>query len=1042
MPKFLAVIAAGVLALALSTAHSPSLARQDASFTIRAGTLLDGRGGVQKDVLVTVVGSRITRIAAWRAGDAVTWDLSAMTLMPGLIDTHVHIDAHFGADGRASNRGETAEERLLAAATNAQRTLRAGFTTVQSLGSPQDVTLRAAIATGRYEGPRLITSAGQFSDTARSPEQIRAWVRETAARGADVIKLFASRSIRDGGAQTLSDAQIRAACDEARVLRLRSWVHAHAASAIRAAALAGCTAVTHGTQATSAELALMAERGTYFEPNIGLVIQNYVENKARFLGIGNYTEEGFRFMEEVVPKNLALFREAIRTPGLKVVMGTDAVAGGHAQNAREILYRVQEAGQSADEAIRAATSLAAEALGIGDSVGTLAVGRVADLVAVPGDPRIDITALQRIAFVMKGGVPIVAPVRLGRAPQPRADWPTYGGDAGGLKYSPAAEIDRTNVHLLREAFRWEANEQPIPASEGQKPARPGLFQATPLAIGDTLFFSTPYNRVIALDAASGREFWSFDPQPWKTYGQPSNGTGLVHRGVATWSDGRSRRVFINSRWRLIALDAGTGRPSPTFGANGEIDLTAGLSRSVRKEHYTNTSPPVVWGDLVIVGNGVGDRLMYRGDPPGDVQAFDVRTGQRAWRFKTVPEPGEFGHETWENDSWRFKGHTNVWAPFTVDSARGLVFLPVGTPTDDWYGGERPGANLFAESLVALDARTGERVWHFQVAHHGLWDYDLPAPPNLLTVTHEGRRTDIVVAPTKQGFLFAFERTTGKPLWPIEERAVPASDVPGERAWPTQPFPTRPAAFSVQGFTRDDVMDFTPALRQAALDEIAGLRLGPMYTPPSLEGTVAMPGVIGGAGWGGAAVDPATGWLFVKASNAPALFTLRKLEQKSDTVDTPYHVDLPRSSLGVSQRDNAEGAVRAAGRLPINKPPYGTLTAVDMNTGATRWRVPLGDTPEVRSHPALRGAVLPDRLGVSGSPGPLVTGGGLVFVTGGGRVLHAIDTRSGVTLWEYDLGQAGYANPMTYRTRDGRQFLAIATGGGTTSRLVVFSLPPR
>ncbi|MBL8995794.1 MAG: PQQ-binding-like beta-propeller repeat protein [Gemmatimonadetes bacterium] len=1059
-----ALLLAGALAT-LSAAHATSeLPREDAMalaraatqpgsrVTIRAGTLLDGRGGAQRDVVVTVEGSRIVAVAPWRAGGPVTWDLSAMTLMPGLIDTHVHIDAHFGADGRASNRGETAAERMIAAAANAQRTLLAGFTTVQSLGSPQDVELRRHIAAGTYAGPRLITSAGQFSDTSRTPDEIRQWVRETRARGADVIKIFASRSIRDGGGQTLTDLQIAAACGEARAQGVRSWVHAHAASAIRAAAMAGCTGVTHGTRATSAELALMAERGTYFEPNIGLVIQNYLENKARFLGIGNYTEEGFRFMEEIVPVNRTLFREAIRTPGLKVVMGTDAVAGGHGQNAREIIFRVREAGQPAGDAIIAATSLAAEALGIGDSVGTIAVGHVADLVAVEGDPLADITALQRIGFVMARGEPVKAPPRerpSGAAPGAAAgaaslrnDWPTYGGDAGGLKYSSAADVDRTNVHRLEVAFSWEANERPIPAGPDQKPARPGLFQATPLAIGDTLFFPTPYNRVIALDAASGRELWTYDPQVWKTYGQPSNGTGFVHRGVATWTDGTSRRIFLNSRWRLIALDASTGRPIAGFGSGGEIDLTTGLSRPVRREHYTNTSPPVIWGDLVIVGNGVGDRLMYRGDPPGDVQAFDVRTGRRVWRFKTVPEPGEFGNETWGDSSWAFKGHTNVWAPFTVDSARGLVYLPVGTPSDDWYGGERPGANLFAESLVCLDARTGRRVWHFQVAHHGLWDYDLPAPPNLLTVQHEGRATDIVVAPTKQGFLFAFERATGRPLWPIEERAVPASDVPGERAWPTQPFPTRPAPFSAQGFTRDDVTSFTPALRQAALDEIATYRTGPLYTPPSLEGTVTMPGVIGGAGWGGAAVDPATGWLFVKASNSPALFTLRRHEQKSDTIDTPYLVDLPRSTLGVSQRDNAEGAVRASARLPINKPPYGTLTAVDMNTGETRWTVPLGDTPEVRDHPALRGAVLPERLGVAGSPGALVTGGGLVFVSGGGRVLHAIDTRSGVTLWEHDVGQVIYANPMTYRTRDGRQFVAVATGGGATSRLVVFSLPRR
>ena len=1026
------------LVVTLFAAGTPAFAQTPARtsdpLTIRAGTLLDGKGGVQRDVVITVVGSRITGIAPFRAGERVSWDLSRLTLLPGLIDTHVHMEAHFGSDGRAANRGETPAERLRAAAENAQRTLLAGFTTVQSLGSAMDLELRSAINAGTYAGPRLLTSAGQFSDTSRTPDQIREWVRAMKARGADVIKIFASRSIRDGGGQTLSDAQIAAACGEARAAGLRSWVHAHAASAIRAAANAGCTAITHGTQATGTELALMAAKGTYFEPNIGLVIQNYLENRARFLGIGNYTEEGFRFMEEVVPKNDALFRQAIRTPGLKLVMGTDAVAGGHAQNVREILHRVQVGGQSPTDAIRDATSRAAESLGLSDSLGTIAVGRVADLIAVQGDPFANPVVLARPAFVMKGGELVRGPPSGDAPPGARQDWPAYGSDLGGLKYSPLTSIDRTNVHLLRIAFTWEANERTIPASEGQKAARPGLFQATPLAIGDTLFFPTPLNRVIALDARSGRQYWEFDPQPWKVHGQPSNGTGFVHRGVATWTDGRARRVFINSRWRLIALDATTGRPIPTFGTNGEIDLTVGLSRPVRREHYTNTSPPVVWGDVIIVGNGVGDRLAYRGDPPGDVQAFDVRTGRRVWRFKTIPEPGEAGHETWERESWRTTGHTNVWAPFTVDSARGLVFLPVSTPSNDWYGGHRPGSNLFGESVVALDARTGTRVWHFQVAHHGLWDYDLPAPPNVMTVTHEGRRTDIVVVPTKQGFLFAFDRVSGRPLWPVEERAVPASDVPGERSSPTQPFPTRPAPITQQGFSRDDVIAFTPTLQAAAMAALGSYRLGPIYTPPSLEGTVAMPGVIGGAGWGGAAVDPASGVLFVKGSNSPSLFRLLKRDAQSDTVDADYFVDLPRSSLSVTL---GEG-----GRLPINRPPYGTLTAIDMNTGETKWRIPLGDSPDVRAHPALRGAVLPERLGVSGAPGPMVTGGGLVFATGGGRTLFAIDSRSGVVLWEHDLGQQGYANPMTYRTSDGKQFVAIAVGGGTNSKLVVFAIEAR
>jgi quinoprotein glucose dehydrogenase len=616
---------------------------------------------------------------------------------------------------------------------------------------------------------------------------------------------------------------------------------------------------------------------------------------------------------------------------------------------------------------------------------------------------------------------------------PSGDWPAHGNDLGGLKYSPLADINRDNVARLDTAFTWSTNERNIPASEGQKPARPGQFQATPLAIHDTLFFPTPYNRVIALDAKTGREFWSHDPQVWKVFGQPSNGTGFVHRGVATWTNGRERRVFINSRWRLIAIDASNGKPIASFGNSGEVDLTANLSRTVRKEHYTNTSPPVVWGDLVIVGNGVGDRLMYRGDPPGDVQAFDVKTGRRLWRFKTVPEPGEFGHDTWRNGSWKHMGHTNVWAPFTVDSARGLVYLPVGTPSNDWYGGERKGANLFAESIVCLDARTGRRVWHYQTVRHGLWDYDLPAPPNLLTVTHNGRRVDAVAVPTKQGFLFVFDRVTGRPLWPIEDRKVPASDVPGEQAWPTQPFPTKPAPYARQGFSADDVIDFTPELKAAALREITRYRLGPLYTPPSIEGTLVLPGVIGGSGWGGAAVDPESGWIYLKASNQAARFTIVKRDVKTDTIDAPYMVDLERSFISL--------ATTEGGSLPIIKPPYGTLTAIDLNSGETKWTISLGDSPGVRNHPALRGVKLPPKLGVVGAPGSLVTKGGLLFTTGGGRVLYAIDSRTGATLWEYDLGQVGYANPMTYRTSDGRQYVAIATGAGTSGKLMVFSLKP-
>jgi quinoprotein glucose dehydrogenase len=623
------------------------------------------------------------------------------------------------------------------------------------------------------------------------------------------------------------------------------------------------------------------------------------------------------------------------------------------------------------------------------------------------------------------------------APSKGVNWTAWGGDPGAQKYSPLADINRDNVGQLTLAWTWEANERPIPASENQKPARPGQFQATPLAINDTLIFSTPYNRVVAADAITGREYWTFDPEPWKTYGQPSNGTGLVHRGVATWTNGRERRVFINSRWRLFALDARDGKPIASFGNSGEVDLTTGLSRPVRKEHYTNTSPPLVWDNLVILGNGVGDRLQYRGDPPGDIQAFDVRTGRRVWRFKTVPEPGEFGNDSWLDDSWKYVGHTNAWAPLSVDEARGIVYAPVGTPSNDWYGGERRGANLFGESIVALDARTGRRLWHFQVAHHGLWDYDPPTAPVLATTTVDGRRRDIVAQATKQGFLFVFDRVTGAPIWPIEERPVPQSDVPGESSWPTQPFPTRPAPFSPQGFTLNDVVDFTPEIRAAALETIKGLRLGPLYTPPSMEGTIVRPGVIGGAGWGGVAIDRETGWAYIKASHSPELMSIAARPGKSDTVDAPYGLDGTRRSLAV--RLPAPAGVAGAS-LPIVKPPYGTLTAIDLNTGDTRWTIPLGDTPAVRNHPSLTGVTLPARLGVVGSPGAMVTKGGLVFLTGGGRVLYAIDSNTGDYKWEYDLGQVAYSNPMTFRSRAGRQYVIIATGGGTTSRLMAFALP--
>ena len=638
------------------------------------------------------------------------------------------------------------------------------------------------------------------------------------------------------------------------------------------------------------------------------------------------------------------------------------------------------------------------------------------------------TAMRTAGVCLAAVVMLVAPVAQ-VFPQ-RVEWAHPSGDAGAMRWSPLADIDRNNVGRLAIAWTWKTNEKNIPAAGDQRSARPGQFQVSPIVIGDTMYLSTPYAQVAALDARTGRELWKYDPEVWRG-GQPSNGTGFVHRGVATWSAGSERRVFINARWKLVALDARTGRPIPSFGERGEVDLVAQLRRPVNRLHYTNTSPPVVFGDIVIVGNGVGDRLRYPNDPPGDVQAFDVRTGRRLWSFHTVPDSGEFGWDTWENGSWKYMGHTNVWAPMSLDERRGLVFLPVSTPTNDWYGGDRKGDNLFAESVVALDARTGKRVWHYQVVHHGLWDYDLPAPPVLATMTWQGRPRDVVIVPSKTAWLYILDRETGQPIWPIEERPVPASDVPGERASPTQPMPTRPAPFSRQSITERDLIDYTPEIKRAALEVFNRYRSGPIFTPPSLQGTIVMPGSIGGAGWGSTAFDPETRTIYVKATDQPILYRVKRGEP-NDTIGYEYTVDLTATGLGVS--------VDSGPSLPLIKPPYGTMTAIDLDTGNRKWQVTLGDTPAMRNHPLLRGMALPP-VGVAGAVGGTVTKGGLIFATGGGDVLYALDTGDGRVRWQHALPAGrGYSNPITYRTGDGRQFVVIATGAGENAELVAFALP--
>ncbi len=601
------------------------------------------------------------------------------------------------------------------------------------------------------------------------------------------------------------------------------------------------------------------------------------------------------------------------------------------------------------------------------------------------------------------------------------EWPEYAG-AGSTHYSPLDGITRANVRGLKIAWEWKTGEAPL----AEYKTTPGMFEATPLAIGGVLYLSTPYNRVVALDAETGRLRWSYDPKAYED-GQVPNGTGFVHRGVAAWRDARGKlRIFMNSRYRLIALDAETGRPVADFGDNGVVNLVAGLRWETNPKQYTNTSPPVVYKNLVIVGNGVADRLAYRKDPPGDVRAFDARTGKLVWTFYTVPRPGETGADTWGGGSAAYTGHTNVWAPMTLDAASGLLFLPVSTPSNDFYGGARPGANLFGESLVCLDAATGKRKWHFQIVHHGLWDYDPPGPPVLARIHPGGRTVDAVVQLTKNGWAFVFDRFTGKPVWPIEERPVPASDAPGEHAWPTQPFPAKPPAFEEQGVSLDDAFDLTPELKAEAQAEMKKYRLGPIYTPPSLEGTLMRPGVIGGANWGGGALDPDTGILYVKSTNQPALARLKKVAQP-----VPGEVD--------ADYVGEQGNTTFHRGIPLLKPPYGHLTAIDLNQGEIVWRIPFGDDARLRANPALAGVKLPERLGAAGAMGAIVTRGGVIFCGGGDNAIHAIDTRDGAELWSFDLGRRTTGTPMTYRTASGRQLVVIASGTGREATLTAFGL---
>ncbi len=608
----------------------------------------------------------------------------------------------------------------------------------------------------------------------------------------------------------------------------------------------------------------------------------------------------------------------------------------------------------------------------------------------------------------------------------KGEWRFYGGDQGSGKYSPLDQINRENVQKLKVAWTWDSPDLKV-LEQNSRLYTLG-YEATPLMIGGVLYISTSLSQVAAIDAATGKTMWVYDPKSYET-GQPTN-LGFVHRGVGYWTDGKSERIFIGtSDAYLIAIDAKTGQPVASFGENGRVDLTKAIPLSVRARNYAVSSPPMVCRDVVLVGASINDGPVKKEAPRGDIQAFDVRTGKPAWIFHTVPQAGEFGNDTWENESWKYTGNTNNWTLMSADEELGYVYIPTGTPTNDWYGGHRVGNNLFAESLICLEAKTGKRVWHYQTVHHGVWDYDLPAAPVLCNIKVNGRQIKAVAQITKTGFCFVFDRVTGKPVWPIEERPVPQSTIAGERLSPTQPQPARPAPFERQGSTEDNLIDFTPELRQEALAILNKLDHGPIFTPPTEKGTVNLPGWGGGGNWWGAAFDPETGMFYIPSISSPIVVKLSK-------------PDPNRSNFQYARAGGGSGAGPRG--LPLFKPPYGRITAIDLNKGEHVWQIPHGDGPRQKVNEMIGNGKDVGPLGAGGG-GPLLTKT-LLFVGqgaggrgggsgGGGNVLRAFDKATGKVIAEIALAANPHGTPMTYMA-GGKQYIVVATYDG---RLVALTL---
>jgi quinoprotein glucose dehydrogenase len=664
---------------------------------------------------------------------------------------------------------------------------------------------------------------------------------------------------------------------------------------------------------------------------------------------------------------------------------------------------------------------------------------------------------RRIALVLVVGAVAAATSASvqGQMGAQKGEWRTYGGDLGHTRYSALDQITPANFSKLEVAWRFK--------TDNLGPRLEFNLQSTPLMVGGRLYSTGGTRRaVVALDAATGELQWVHSEE------EGARGSAaprqLSGRGLAYWSDGKEERIlYVTPGYRLVALNARTGNRVPSFGSDGIVDLKADLDRSMDLAagpiglHAT----PIVAGDVVLVGAAfeTGANPRSKSNIKGAVRAFDVRTGKRLWMFKTIPEPGETGSETWQDDSWAYTGNTGVWAQISVDLELGMAYLPVELPTHDYYGGTRPGDNLFAESLVAVDLKTGVRKWHFQLVHHGIWDMDIPCAPILADITVNGRTIKAVAQPSKQGFLYVFDRVTGQPIWPIEERPVPQGDVPGERYSKTQPFPTKPAAYSRQGLAIDDLIDFTPELRAEAVKAIEKYKIGPIFTPPVVsqaDGPIAvlqMASQAAATNWPGGSYDPETRILYVQSQSAVATLGLVPPPAGS-APDVRYHQGTALSGArtsggsGSASGGNAVTAPTVQG-LPLIKPPYGQINAISLDTGDILWQVPHGETPDnIKNHPALKGLNIA-RTGRPGIAGTLVTrtllvsgepGFGVTATGQRGAMLRAYDKKTGAEVGAVYMPAPQTGSPMTYML-SGRQYIVVAISGGTYSgELLALRLP--